>query len=608
MNQEPLRSATTGRIGARDRPTPAKAWSRALERTTFLSGATDRTLPSLMDELAARFGEAPALLSGDEALSYAGLAGRANRYTRWALEQGVRPGEVVALFMHNCPDYAALWLGITRVGGVVALINTNLREAGLEHVLAVASPRHVIAGADLVAQVVAIRPRLAAGTRIWAPAGGEAAAGRWCVLDHGAYGGDPLAADIARVTTRDTALLIYTSGTTGLPKAVKFSHYRILEWSYWFSGMMDVRPEDLLFNCLPMYHSTGGVVGIGAMLVSGGSVLIRQRFSASRFWKDVGGHGCTLFLYIGELCRYLLATADNPAARGHQLRLCFGNGLRKEVWETFQAQFRIPHIVEFYASTEGNVALYNCEGRPGAIGRVPPFLAHRFPVMVIRSDPETGEPCRDEAGRCIRCSVDETGEAIGRILVGDDAGARRFEGYTDAAATERKILRDVFAAGDAWFRTGDLLRRDEAGFFHFVDRIGDTFRWKGENVSTSEVAEVISACPGISGAVVYGVEVPGAEGRAGMAAITTAPDFSLERLHAHLARCLPDYARILFLRICATLEATATFKPVKTRLAAEGFAVNADAEPVYFNDPASRMFVPLDAALRARLLQGSVRL
>ena len=296
------------------------------------------------------------------------------------------------------------------------------------------------------------------------------------------------------VTLSHRALLIYTSGTTGLPKAANVSHHRIMSWSRWFGGMMDVRPTDRIYDCLPLYHSVGGIVAVGAMLVSGGSIVLREKFSAKDFWRDVVEFECTLFQYIGELCRYLVNAPPRPEERAHKLRMCCGNGLSGDVWEKFKERFQIPHILEFYAATEGNFSLYNVEGHPGAIGRVPGFLAHRFAATLIRMDVESGKPARDAQGSCVKVGVNEIGEAIGRIDV-DNAGVLgRFEGYTSAGETEKKILRNVFKPGDAWFRTGDLMRQDARGFYYFVDRIGDTFRWKGENVATTEVAAGILAC------------------------------------------------------------------------------------------------------------------
>ena len=251
-------------------------------------------------------------------------------------------------------------------------------------------------------------------------------------------------------------------------------------------------------------------------------------------------------------------------------RLACGNGLRPDVWERFQRRFRIPAIVEFYASTEGNFSLFNIEGKPGAIGRIPRFLAHRSPVALVRIDPDTAEPLRGADGLCVACPDGQPGEALGKVARGRAEAGGVFEGYTDRAATGRKLLHDVFAPGDTWFRTGDLMRKDAAGFFHFVDRLGDTFRWKGENVSASEVEEALTACPGVMEAVVYGVMVPGADGRAGMAAIVASPDFSVEALREHLAAGLPDYAVPLFLRLAARIDATGTFKPKEAGIGAGG--------------------------------------
>jgi fatty-acyl-CoA synthase len=435
----------------------------------------------------------------------------------------------------------------------------------------------------------------------------------WVVGDHAdwvdQHSGAMLdAAERRPPSINERALHIYTSGTTGLPKAANISHFRLLEWSYWFAGMMDTRPTDRMYNCLPMYHSTGGVVAIGALLVNGGSVVIRPSFSASRFWDDVTASECTLFQYIGELCRYLVNTPSQPREAAHQLRLCCGNGLQPDIWEAFQQRFNIPQILEFYASTEGNVSLYNCEGRTGAIGRVPPFLSHSFPVALIRSD-ETGEPERDSNGFCIRCETDEPGEAIGKIAGGGEAPhISQFEGYTDPGASDTKVLRNVFATGDAWYRTGDLMRKDSAGFFYFVDRIGDTFRWKGENVSTAQVAQAICSCRGVRQAVVYGVAVPGTDGKAGMAAMVVDDAFDLTAFRQHLAASLPFYAGPVFVRVGESLEMTGTFKPTKGQLVRDGFDPGRTEDVIYFDDRSRGAFVPVDAELYAAIVNAELRL
>jgi fatty-acyl-CoA synthase len=600
-------------------------WIRALTAVGIMEDAPETTLASLLDGLAGTHGARTALLDDDGALSYRALAERANRIARWAVAEGLgrggagaasgvgaraARGDVVGLLMPGCADYVATWLGLTRAGCAVALLNPALAPAALAHGLRVAGARHLIVAESQLPAAIAMAALLAEAPVLWVhgtdtadDTGAGAPGVRRLAPALARHAGTPLpATEHAMPAPADPALLIYTSGTTGLPKAAWVTHARIVEWSFWFAGMMDARPTDRLYDCLPLHHSTGGIVAVGAMLVRGGSVLIRPRFSASRFWDDVCDGGCTIFQYIGELCRYLTTAPPHPRERQHRLRLACGNGLQGDVWTAFTDRFAIPQVLEFYAATEGSVSLYNCEGRPGAIGRVPPFLAQRFPVALIRCDAETATPLRDADGRCIPCGPDEVGEAIGRIADAPGLPARHFDGYTDAAATERKVLRDVFAPGDRWFRTGDLMRRDAAGYYSFVDRLGDTFRWKGENVATTEVAAVLRACPGITDAVVYGVRVPGHEGRAGMAAVTTDAAFDLDGLHAHLAARLPGYAQPLFLRRSASLDTTGTFKLTRTRLMQEGYADTAD--PVWFNDRRAGRFVPCDAALRQAIADG----
>jgi fatty-acyl-CoA synthase len=373
---------------------------------------------------------------------------------------------------------------------------------------------------------------------------------------------------------------------------------------------MNTTSRDRMYDCLPMYHTTGGVVATGALLVKGGSVFLREKFSVRDFWDDVVRHECTIFQYIGELCRYLVHAPVNPNETRHRLRLACGNGLRPELWEPFKRRFRIPQILEFYGATEGNVNIFNFEGKPGAVGRIPWFVAHRFPTAIVKFDVEREQPVRDSRGFCIRCAPNEVGEVIGKIINKPSKPASRFEGYASPDESEHKILRNVFRRGDAWFRTGDLMRQDERGYFYFVDRIGDTFRWKGENVSTSEVAAAITSFPGIKDANVYGVHVPGREGRAGMAAIVCEgggkPD--LAGLYAHLAAHLPEYARPLFLRIQSAIDVTSTFKQKKIDLVRQGFDPATCSEPVYVSDPQRRTFVPLDAMLYRQIVNGLVRI
>ena len=586
----------------------AKSWLRALELTAPIPRNRDRLMSTVVEELAALSGDAQALLSDRENLTYRGLAERANQYARWALEQGLAKGEVVCLLMTNRPEYFAIWLGITSIGGVVALLNTNLVGPSLAHCIHIVSSKYLIVSAEFVDTLSAAIPNLTAAPEIWTHG-----------IDHASY--QRIDPDIERrpshtlsreerpsVTIDDRALYIFTSGTTGLPKAANVSHARVLQWSHWFAGMMGAEPTDRMYNCLPMYHSIGGVLVPGATLVGGGAVVIREKFSASQFWSDITRCDCTMFQYIGELCRYLLHAAPSSNERSHRIRMVCGNGLAPEVWDAFKDRFRIPQILEFYASTEGGVSLFNVQGKRGAIGHIPTYLAHRFAPALVKFDVEKDHPVRNDQGFCVRCGTNEIGEAIGKVVDNPSNVGSRFEGYTNKQASDDKILRNVFQPGDAWVRTGDLMRKDEKGFFYFVDRIGDTFRWKGENVATSEVSEAICAFPGVKHANVYGVAISGTEGRAGMAALVVEDGLDLPAFRKHLAGRLPAYAQPLFLRIRRDIEVTGTFKYSKTELVRQGYVPNITTDVIYFDNPESASFVQLDKLLYDRIQAGQIRL
>jgi fatty-acyl-CoA synthase len=501
----------------------------------------------------------------------------------------------------------ATWLGITRMGGVVALLNTNLRGHALAHCINIVEPKHIIVAADFADEFASARPHLATNARVWS----HGQSGEFPRIDReleNLSASPPSAADRPPLTIEDHALFIYSSGTTGLPKAANINHYRLMLATHGFAGAMNAQASDRMYNSLPMYHTTGGVVAPGALLLKGGATVIRERFSAHAFWDDVVRWDCTLFQYIGELCRYLVHTPESPSEKKHRIRLACGNGLRPDVWPDFQARFRIPQILEFYAATEGNVALFNFEGKVGAVGRIPWFVAHRFPTAVVKFDIETERPVRNAEGFCIRCEPDEAGEVIGQILNDPSKPANRFEGYASKSETEKKILHDVFEKGDAWFRTGDLMKKDKNGYFYFIDRIGDTYRWKGENVATSQVSEAISAFPGIHDANIYGVSIPGTEGRAGMAALVVDGELDMTAFRAYLLKQLPDYARPLFVRIRSERDVTGTFKQKKVDLVREGFDPERIGDPIYFNDVQNHAFVPLNKPLYERIVAGQVRL
>ncbi|HEY8004522.1 MAG TPA: long-chain-acyl-CoA synthetase [Phenylobacterium sp.] len=515
-------------------------------------------------------------------LTYGELDAMANRFAHWGKGLNLRRGQTVALFMPNRIEYFAVWYGLSKIGVVTALINNQLSGLALAHCLNISGASCLIVDPETSPVFEAARGLLEKPLTQWilGPAHGDqrdlVQALKSCSQlppDKGVR---------AEIRARDTALFIFTSGTTGMPKAARITHVRAQLYMRGFAGATGAKESDRIYVTLPLYHATGGLCALGAALLTGGSVVLRRKFSATHFWSDVVEEGCTMFVYIGELCRYLVNQPPGEDETRHKLRLAFGNGLRPDIWPVMKERFRIPEILEFYGSTEGNVSMFNFDGQEGAIGRAPKWLRNRFNVRLVQFDVESEEPIRGANGLCIEAGAGQIGECVG--MIGGDARSE-YTGYVDKAASEKKVLHDVFEKGDAWFATGDLMKTDAEGYFYFVDRIGDTFRWKGENVSTTEVAERLLGCPGVKEVNVYGVTVPGAEGRAGMAGLVVGPEFDVKVFGDDVARDLPAYAQPLFVRILPELQTTGTFKTRKMDLIADGFDPAKIKDPLFFHDP-----------------------
>jgi fatty-acyl-CoA synthase len=578
--------------------------ARTLLRVETISPASRRLVCDDLEAAVDRWRARPAIRFEGAGLTYGELDGLANRFAHWALGQGLAPGDVVAVFLPNRLDYLPLWFGLSKVGVVAALINNNLVGEALGHCLRVSGALHCVVDGATVSAFDAVAAALEKPMRPWMLRGRDEEAGDLDVVLTSSSDVRPDRGLRAGLRARDNALLIYTSGTTGLPKAARVTHVRAGLYMRGFAGATGARPSDRIYVTLPLYHATGGLCAMGAALLNGASVSLRAGFSASHFWDDVVTERATMFVYIGELCRYLVNQPSRPSERAHRLRLAFGNGLGRDVWASLEERFAVPRILEFYGSTEGNVSLFNFDGRQGALGRVAPYLRPLFKVELVRFDPETQAPVRGPDGFCIRAAPGEVGECVGAIA----SGARtEYAGYVDRADSEKKVLKDAFRPGDRWFLTGDLMTRDQDGYFYFVDRVGDTFRWKGENVSTSEVAAALLEQPGVKEALVYGVAVPHQDGRAGMAALVVDDDIDLPALRIHLEKALPPYAQPLFLRLTPALATTGTFKPRKLDLVAEGFEAAVASDRLFFHDREGG-YVALTPALRDRIVAGDVRL
>jgi fatty-acyl-CoA synthase len=601
---------------------PAIPREETQQKLARLSAATLRHTPSqtytVADRLEAQAAtrpELPFVRDDQRTVSYREMNAQANRSAHAAYGLGLRRGDVAALLMDNRPEFLATWLGLAKLGVTTALLNTQLHGPALRHALAAASPRLVVAGRECgaalesvgdeigVPVLMAADPASAAGE----PEGHvrttpvEARGDSWDAKLAAASDTNPDPTWRAGLVAGDDVLFVYTSGTTGLPKAARLSHMRWLGVGDGMSAVAGYGPDDVLACVLPLFHGAAGMVVVSCALAQGASFWLARRFSASRFWDEVRRHRVTGFQYVGEICRYLAAQPARPDDRDHGLRTMMGAGLGADVWRVFRDRFGVERILEGWSSTEANTSLINLDGVVGSCGRIP------FPELhngrLVRFDLETETHPRDEHGFCIPCAPGEVGEFLGMIPDLPDSGAGRFEGYTDPEATAAKILRDVFRPGDRWYRSGDLLRRDPEDYYYFVDRIGDTYRWKSENVSTQEVADALAGLPGLEIANVYGVRVPGTEGRAGMAALVlrAGTEFDGRASFAWLAERLPAYAAPLFLRLSRAADLTATFKLRKIELQREGYDPTRSADPLYVRDPSARAYVPMTGATLARL-------
>lgn len=522
-------------------------------------------------DAAAKHPDKPFLRAGSTVASYDECNRRANRWAAGLTAKGIRRGDVVAVAAHNSPECVIAMLAIVKLGAVTGMINYNQPGDALDHSFGVlvdanrdGTPLVVVhddESADLVAN---LDDSIETAPLSFAALDAEGSA--MAAKDSGVEV-NPRATDQVRAS--DPAYYIFTSGTTGWPKASVMSHGR---WQVAMNGFgigLRLRPDDVLFVTLPFYHNNAATVCVATTIAAGACMAISPKFSATRFWDEAIENEATALCYIGELCRYLLAQPRKPTDRAHRIRVAAGNGLRPEIWDEFVERFGIERIVEFYAASESNIGFVNILDQRKTVGFCP------LPYAVVAADDDTGLPLRGADGRAIKVDKGRPGLLLGKI-----SPLARIDGYTDPAATEKKIVRDAFKDGDAYFNTGDLVT--ELGFRHvaFVDRLGDTFRWKGENVATTEVEAALNSIAGITESVVYGVEVDDADGRAGMAAIVVDDAFDPAGLAARLRTKLPHYAVPLYLRVVPRLAQTSTFKNQRVALRNEGYR-DTGADPLY---------------------------
>ncbi|XP_030676334.1 long-chain fatty acid transport protein 1 isoform X3 [Nomascus leucogenys] len=516
------------------------------------------TIPRIFQAVVQRQPERLALVDAGtgECWTFAQLDAYSNAVANLFRQLGFAPGDVVAIFLEGRPEFVGLWLGLAKAGMEAALLNVNLRCEPLAFCLGTSGAKALIFGGEMVA---------------------------------------------------DRLFYIYTSGTTGLPKAAIVVHSRYYRMAAFGHHAYRMQAADVLYDCLPLYHSAGNIIGVGQCLIYGLTVVLRKKFSASRFWDDCIKYNCTVVQYIGEICRYLLKQPVREAERRHRVRLAVGNGLRPAIWEEFTQRFGVRQIGEFYGATECNCSIANMDGKVGSCGFNSRILPHVYPIRLVKVNEDTMELLRDAQGLCIPCQAGEPGLLVGQINQQDPL--RRFDGYVSESATSKKIAHSVFSKGDSAYLSGDVLVMDELGYMYFRDRSGDTFRWRGENVSTTEVEGVLSRLLGQTDVAVYGVAVPGVEGKAGMAAVAD-PHSLLDPnvIYQELQKVLAPYARPIFLRLLPQVDTTGTFKIQKTRLQREGFDPRQTSDRLFFLDLKQGHYLPLNEAVYTRICSGAFSL
>ncbi len=599
MNDDKIRLTDLGRAALKLLPETPRTLRATFNMATLRPNST-QSIGRLLERQAQKTPDKACLLFEGRRWSYREFNDWADRIATVFQEQGVERGDTVGLLMENCPELLACVAATVKLGAVAGMLNPNQRGEVLHYSAGVIKPRLIVVSAECLPMLQSAFPKRPRGACwLWvgegAPPRGLSSLSAACEK----VGGSGTAVT-AEIKASDPCYLIFTSGTTGLPKAAVMTHLRWLRSGYGMGQIaMHLNSDDVFYCPLPFYHNSALTLCWSSVLAAGATLAMARKFSASRFWDDIRSTGSTAFIYIGELCRYLLANAPSTKDRTHSIRVMIGNGLRPEIWDEFQQRFGIAHICEFYGSSEGNLVFVNAFGMARTAGFTP------MPYAIVAFDAANEQPERDARGFMHRVASGEAG-----LLITEVSKNNPFDGYTDAAANEAKLFRNAFKKGDTWINSGDLVR--EQGFRHiaFVDRVGDTFRWKGENVATTEVEGAVGAIGGIEQATVYGVTVAHTDGRAGMAAIVLKPGarFDGAKVARQLVHALPAYAVPLFIRVIGAHETTATFKIRKVELKQQGFDPAVIKDPLFVLLDRKKGYVKLTQSLHAGLLSGEQRL
>ncbi len=550
----------------------------------------------------------PAVIYEGTHTSYRQFNEWVNRYSHFMIEQGIQKGDCVAIFIENRPELLAAIVATAKIGAINSLLNTSQRGKVLIHSFNLVTPKLAIIGDELTGAFNEVRSELAIDDSdiYWLADqdtltdAGEAPEGYQNLASLSQDCATTNPSTVNAIFPKDPLFYIYTSGTTGLPKAVIMKHEKWLRACGVFGHMtVKLKSTDRIYVTLPFYHATGLVICWGSAIAGNAGLIIGRKFSASKFWDTIRENEATAFGYVGELCRYLADQPELPSDINNKVTKIVGNGMRPHIWKSFKKRFGIKEVLELYSASESNAGFINFLNFDNTVGLCP------VPYAIVEYDKERDEPVRGENGFMRGVELGEPGLMLSKITKDYP-----FDGYTDKSKTESAILRNVFREGDRWFNTGDMMR--DIGFRHaqFVDRLGDTFRWKGENVSTTEVENTIDGFENLAEAVVYGVEIPNTNGRAGMASIrleVPENEFDFKALVGFLNEQLPHYAVPVFLRLQEQMDTTGTFKHQKFKLKEQGFDLEQQSNAVYVLLPKSDAYVRLTAELQQSIEAGEYR-